>query len=73
MVVLLVRVLYVKSWRLPFFYNMMLIHDTIALYRDESRPFVYRDLHTNRRPSIDIYSCSGKLINRINVGSSILA
>ncbi|KAF7181081.1 hypothetical protein CNMCM7691_000210 [Aspergillus felis] len=37
----------------------------IALHRDESKPYMYRDAHT-ARSSIDIYSCSGKHINRIN-------
>lgn len=37
-----------------------------ALYRDESKPFRLRDAQSSRS-SIDIYSCSGKQINRINV------
>ncbi|KAH1278330.1 hypothetical protein LV164_005819 [Aspergillus fumigatus] len=37
----------------------------IALHRDESKPYMFRDAHT-ARSSIDIYSCSGKHINRIN-------
>lgn len=37
----------------------------LALYRDESKPFLYRDAQT-AKSSIDIYSCSGNLINRIN-------
>ncbi|GLI74311.1 vacuolar protein sorting-associated protein 16 [Penicillium ochrochloron] len=37
----------------------------IALYRDESKPFQLRDSQASRS-SIDIYSCSGKQINRIN-------
>ncbi|EAW13214.1 tethering complex subunit VPS16 [Aspergillus clavatus NRRL 1] len=37
----------------------------IALHRDESKPYRFRDAHT-ARSSIDIYSCSGKPINRIN-------
>ncbi|KAF3384668.1 putative vacuolar protein sorting-associated protein 16 [Penicillium rolfsii] len=37
----------------------------IALYRDESKPFQLRDSQSSRS-SIDIYSCSGKQINRIN-------
>ncbi|KAJ5279625.1 hypothetical protein N7478_004997 [Penicillium angulare] len=37
----------------------------IALHRDESKPIRLRDTQTSRS-SIDIYSCSGKLINRIN-------
>ncbi|KAJ5894240.1 Vps16 N-terminal [Penicillium taxi] len=37
----------------------------IALYRDESKPLRLRDKKAPRS-SIDIYSCSGKLINRIN-------
>ncbi|KAJ5881044.1 uncharacterized protein N7473_012097 [Penicillium subrubescens] len=37
----------------------------IALYRDESKPFQLRDSQASRS-GIDIYSCSGKQINRIN-------
>ncbi|KAL1996195.1 hypothetical protein VTN49DRAFT_247 [Thermomyces lanuginosus] len=37
----------------------------IALYRDESKLYRYRHAQT-ARPTIDIYSCSGKLISRIN-------
>ncbi|KAF7118876.1 hypothetical protein CNMCM5793_008508 [Aspergillus hiratsukae] len=37
----------------------------IALHRDESKPYRFRDAHT-ARSSIDIYSSSGKHINRIN-------
>ncbi|KAJ5635965.1 Vps16 N-terminal [Penicillium longicatenatum] len=37
----------------------------IALYRDESKPIRLRDSQTSRS-SIDVYSCSGKQINRIN-------
>ncbi|RAH82171.1 vacuolar protein sorting-associated protein 16 [Aspergillus japonicus CBS 114.51] len=37
----------------------------IALHRDESKPYRFRDAQTTKS-SIDIYSCSGKLINRLN-------
>ncbi|KAL2865107.1 tethering complex subunit VPS16 [Aspergillus lucknowensis] len=37
----------------------------IALYRDESKPLRFRDAQTSRS-NIDIYSRSGKLINRLN-------
>ncbi|KAA8652722.1 tethering complex subunit VPS16 [Aspergillus tanneri] len=37
----------------------------IALYRDESKLFRFRDAQTNKS-NIDIYSCSGKHINRIH-------
>ncbi|GCB19159.1 probable vacuolar protein sorting-associated protein 16 homolog [Aspergillus awamori] len=37
----------------------------IALHRDESKPYRFRDAQT-AKSSIDIYSCSGKHINRIN-------
>ncbi|KAJ5719243.1 hypothetical protein N7493_007698 [Penicillium malachiteum] len=37
----------------------------IALYRDESKPIRLRDTQGSRS-SVDVYSCSGKLINRIN-------
>jgi len=37
-----------------------------ALYRDESKPFRLRDPQSSRS-SIEIYSCSGKHINTINV------
>lgn len=37
-----------------------------ALYRDESKPFRLRD-GQGSRSTIDVYSCSGQKINRINV------
>ncbi|OQE31828.1 hypothetical protein PENSTE_c001G10201 [Penicillium steckii] len=37
----------------------------IAVYRDENKPFRLRDTQA-LRSGIDIYSCSGKLINQIN-------
>ncbi|KAL4761161.1 tethering complex subunit VPS16 [Aspergillus foveolatus] len=37
----------------------------IALYRDESKPLRFRDAQTGKS-NIDIYSRSGKLINRLN-------
>ncbi|KAJ5653810.1 Vps16N-terminal [Penicillium lividum] len=37
----------------------------IALYRDESKPIRLRDSQASRS-CIDVYSCSGKQINRIN-------
>ncbi|KAJ5489128.1 hypothetical protein N7539_004018 [Penicillium diatomitis] len=37
----------------------------IALYRDDGKPFQLRDSQASRS-CIDIYSCSGKRINRIN-------
>ncbi|GAD99952.1 vacuolar protein sorting vps16 [Paecilomyces variotii No. 5] len=37
----------------------------IALYRDQSKLYRYRDAQT-AKSSIDIYSCSGKLISKIN-------
>ncbi|KAJ5690020.1 hypothetical protein N7462_004412 [Penicillium macrosclerotiorum] len=37
----------------------------IALYRDESKPFRLRHGQASRS-SIDVYSCSGKQVNRIN-------
>ncbi|KAJ5243033.1 Vps16 N-terminal [Penicillium citrinum] len=37
----------------------------IAIYRDENKPFRLRDTQA-LRSGIDIYSCSGKLINQIN-------
>ncbi|CAL5870858.1 uncharacterized protein PFLUO_LOCUS5099 [Penicillium psychrofluorescens] len=43
----------------------------IALYRDESKPVRFRDTQTSRS-SIDIYSCSGKPINRIHWEQSSL-
>ena len=38
-----------------------------ALYRDESKLYKFQGAQTTKS-SIDIYSCSGKHINRINVG-----
>lgn len=38
----------------------------VALYRDETKLQRYRDVQT-AKSSIDIYSCAGKLISRINV------
>lgn len=38
----------------------------LALYRDESKLYRYRDAQTTKS-SIDIYSCSGRHINRVNV------
>ena len=49
-----------ESW------NMITDHQCVALYRDESKLSRYRDAQT-ARSSIDIYSCSGKLISRIIV------
>ncbi|KAL1304186.1 hypothetical protein AAFC00_000609 [Neodothiora populina] len=37
----------------------------IAIYRDENKLYTFRNAQ-NLRPSIDIYSCSGKLIHRVN-------
>ncbi|KAJ5101959.1 hypothetical protein NUU61_004181 [Penicillium alfredii] len=37
----------------------------IALYRDETKPYRLQDAQASRS-SIDIYTCSGKQINRIN-------
>ncbi|KAJ9219238.1 hypothetical protein DTO169C6_8431 [Paecilomyces variotii] len=37
----------------------------IALYRDQSKLYRYRDAQT-AKSSIDIYSCSGKIISKIN-------
>ena len=39
---------------------------TLALYRDESKLYRFGDAQTTKT-SIDIYSCSGRHINRINV------
>lgn len=41
-----------------------------ALYRDESKLYTYRSSQASK-PTIDIYSCAGKLIHRINVRRSI--
>ncbi len=38
-----------------------------ALYRDEDKLHTYRGSQASKS-SIDIYSCAGKLIRRINVG-----
>lgn len=43
-----------------------------ALYRDDNKPFRLRDSQA-LRSGIDIYSCSGKLINQINVLVSIIS
>ena len=40
-----------------------------ALYRDESKLHTYRTSQASKS-SIDIYSCAGKLIRRINVGDT---
>lgn len=40
--------------------------DETALLYDESKPYRYRDA-PSAKSSIDIYSCSGKYISRINV------
>ena len=37
----------------------------LALYRDESKLYSFRGSQTSKS-SIDIYSCAGKLIRRIN-------
>lgn len=37
-----------------------------ALYRDQSKLYRYRDAQT-AKSSIDIYSCSGNIISKINV------
>ena len=37
-----------------------------AIYRDENKIIAYRGAQANKA-SIDIYSCAGKLIRRINV------
>ncbi|KAH0002331.1 vacuolar protein sorting-associated protein 16, partial [Aureobasidium melanogenum] len=37
----------------------------IAIYRDDSKLYAYRSTQA-ARPSIDLYTCSGKLIHRIN-------
>lgn len=50
---------------------MILTHAT-ALYRDESKVFRFRDAQT-AKTSIDIYSCSGKHINRINVSRVLVS
>lgn len=39
---------------------------TTAIYRDENKITTYRGAQASRA-SIDIYSCAGKLIRRINV------
>lgn len=39
----------------------------VALYRDEHKLHTYRGTQASKS-SIDIYSCAGKLIRRINVG-----
>lgn len=39
-----------------------------ALYRDEEKLHAYRGTQA-AKSSIDIYSCAGKLIRQINVGS----
>lgn len=46
--------------------------EVVALYRDETKLQRYRDVQT-AKSSIDIYSCSGKLISRINVCHLIFA
>jgi hypothetical protein len=38
----------------------------LALHRDETKPYRFRDAQT-AKSSIDIYSCSGKRINKLNV------
>ena len=41
----------------------------LALHRDEDKLHAYRAVQSSK-PNIDIYSCAGKLIRRINVGLS---
>ena len=41
--------------------------DSVALYRDEEKLHTYRGSQASKS-GIDIYSCAGKLIRRINVG-----
>ena len=41
--------------------------DSPALYRDEDKLHTYRGSHASKS-GIDIYSCAGKLIRRVNVG-----
>lgn len=43
---------------------------TTALYRDESKLYRFQGAQTTKS-SIDVYSCSGKHINRINVGPGL--
>ena len=44
------------------------INDFVALYRDENKLHTYRGSQASKS-CIDIYSCAGKLIQRINVSS----
>lgn len=46
--------------------------NVIALYRDESKLYRFRDAQTSKS-SIDIYTYSGKLISRINVSHAVLS
>lgn len=43
--------------------------DSLALYRDEDKLHTYRGSQASKT-GIDIYSCAGKLIRRINVGDA---
>ena len=43
--------------------------DILALYRDEDKLHTYRGSQASKS-GIDIYSCAGKLIRRINVGDT---
>ena len=40
-----------------------------ALYRDEAKLHTYRGSQTSKS-GIDVYSCAGKLIRRLNVGGA---
>ena len=42
----------------------------LALYRDEDKLHTYRG-NQSSKTSIDLYSCSGKLIRQINVGNAL--
>lgn len=53
--------------KVPSWLNLKFVLTRIlALYRDESKPFRLRD-GQGSRSAIDVYSCSGQLINHINV------
>jgi hypothetical protein len=58
-----------------FFPTLLGIFESLtgsALYRDESKPLRFRDAQTSKS-NIDIYSRSGKLINRLNVSSLLFS
>ena len=55
----------------PNGFEVELISCPLALYRDEEKLHTYRGTAA-AKSSIDIYSCSGKLLRRINVSKRFL-